>query len=416
MKPAFQDSRRLVADCREHAKVSIGRPSVVVLPKGRTVVSCDLSGPGLKTLPGKKGKDLVTHHLTQGRVSISDDAGETWTAAADYPFGHARLFRDGPALYALGHAGNLRIVRSGDGGGKWSKPTELTTSVGSHNRFVAGPANVLIDEDKGLIHAGLTVLADAGVKGLRASVHAQILGTAPLSVVDKPGNWRFSPGESAFRDLVPPEAGAGFGIPFHDVPAPDRGIDLGGRRWANRIGWNECHVVRLRDPDHAWHGEGVLHLLASAYTHRADFAALLRVDPDGRVGVQTAPSGAPVVFLPLPGGHRKFDLFWDEPSGRHWLVSNRGEDSMRRLDRLGRDRAGLAADECHTLALHHSTNLVDWIPACAIAREDCLHEPAAAVRGDDLVVVARAGAPDPGHPHNTQEIVQYTVARFRDFV
>lgn len=409
-----QDTRTLVFSCKDLEKVSVGRPSVVTLSKGQTFVSCDLTGPGLKTISGKKGKDLHSSHFIQGRIFASDASAESWCQVADYPFGHARLFRDGPALYALGHVGNLKMLRSSDGGATWGKPSDLTTATGRHNRFVLGPSNVLIHNGK--IHAALTVLTDLDAKGLRASVHAQIIATATAgSSIDKASAWQFVGEEAAFRDLVPIDGGYGCGIPFYEVPRPDRGVDLAKQRWVNRIGWNEAHLAHIADPNHLWHRPGGVHMLASAYSHRANTTVLMRAE-GGELHFERSPAGQPLTYMPLPGGHQKFDLLWDEPSKRHWLVSNLCIDSMRRVETLKRERPGLPVDERHSLALYHSTNLVDWVMAGVVAREDLIYEPAMAVRGDDLVVVARTGTDDLARPLNTQEIVQYSVAGFRSLI
>jgi photosystem II stability/assembly factor-like uncharacterized protein len=49
-------------------------------------------------------------------------AGGRGRTAFDFPFMHARPFAAGESLYVLGHAGDLMIIRSDDGGETWSPP------------------------------------------------------------------------------------------------------------------------------------------------------------------------------------------------------------------------------------------------------------------------------------------------------
>ena len=68
----------------------------------------------------------------------SDDGGQTWTQRTAFPFMHARPFTAGDALYVLGHAGDLMIIRSDDGGETWSAPGKLTEGQFWHQ----APCNV----------------------------------------------------------------------------------------------------------------------------------------------------------------------------------------------------------------------------------------------------------------------------------
>jgi hypothetical protein len=51
---------------------------------------------------------------------------QEWAQRASFPFGHARPFRAGAALYVLGQSGDLMVVRSDDNGETWSEPARLT--------------------------------------------------------------------------------------------------------------------------------------------------------------------------------------------------------------------------------------------------------------------------------------------------
>ena len=56
----------------------------------------------------------------------SDDGGQTWRHRTDFPFMHARPFAAGDALYVLGQADDLTVIRSEDRGKTWSEPARLT--------------------------------------------------------------------------------------------------------------------------------------------------------------------------------------------------------------------------------------------------------------------------------------------------
>jgi len=440
MPPLAQDTRSLVFSSASLDKATVSHPSLVALPKGRLIAAFDLAGPGVKTQPGKKGRNAMTGHLVQSRIVLSDDGGASWTERGTLPFGSARLFRLGSSVYALGHTGNLCIGHSSDGGVTW-RTAELTTATGSKNRFVLGTANVL--EHDGYIYAALTVLTDDSCKGNTASAHGIVVARAEIkSNLEKPGSWSFTQDAPPFRDQLSERAGNGVGLPWYEVPYADRGIDLarmtikggsvgsgkgskggkGGRgtgRWANRIGWTEAHLARIANPDHLWHGEQALHVVAGLYSHRTNFGSLLRVDtsdPALPLMFEHTPAGPPVPFLPIPGAHHKFDLAFDETSGLHLLLGNLPGDSMTKLGALPRKRSGLPCDELNRLALHVSSNLVDWHCAFVAAAEPVLYEPAMAVHGDDLHLIARAAPTDPARPYNTLEIVHYKASGFRSFV
>lgn len=408
------EDRHLVFSSASLDKVTVSHPSLVALPKGKLIASVDLTGPGVKNQPGKKGKNAHTGHLILSRIIVSDDGGETWEAKGSLPFGSARLFRVDASIYALGHSGNLWVGHSSDGGNTW-RTAELTTATGSRNNFVLGPANVLVAD--GYVNAAFTMLTDPKCKGNTASAHALVLARAPTGAnLEKPGSWTFSREAPAFRDQLSERAGHAFGLPWYDVPKPDRGVDLARNRWANRIGWTEAHLAKLHNPKHLWYDPAAIHVLAGLYSHRANFGSLLHVDTaDAALSFdfEHSPAGVPMPFLPLPGAHQKFDLTFDEKSGLYLLVGLLPRDSMTALDQLGGKRPGLPVDERQRLALHVSPNLIDWHCAAVICEEPVIYEPAIAIHGEHLHVVARAAPADPVRHQNTLEAVHYRLEHFR---
>jgi len=110
----------------------MGRPCLLALPSGRLIAAFDQYGPGVRGLPGAKGKFERLNRWLQGKIFISTDRGKNRSFRQDFPFANPRLFRDSTNIYLLGHADALMIMRSCNGGETWSKPVEL--AVRSYSR------------------------------------------------------------------------------------------------------------------------------------------------------------------------------------------------------------------------------------------------------------------------------------------
>jgi hypothetical protein len=185
-------------------------------------------------------------------------------------------------------------------------------------------------------------------------------------------------------------------------------------------------LVQVTDRDHYWHDPAgrTFHLLARGSTHRSNLAVLLRVVETeaalARFDPQLTPAGTRQLFLPLPGGHLKFDIFYDSPSRLFWLVSSQATDSMTRPERLRPERYRLPAEELHRLQLHFSRNLVDWCFAGYIAGgqqpRESHHTPSAAVRGNDLCVLCSTGLPADRSAQDTAVIAYHCIPNFRELV
>ena len=65
---------KLVYEVPAGAKLTVGRPSLVVLPNGRLLMAFDLTGPDAKGLPGKKYVDARSR-WSQTKVFSSSDGG-----------------------------------------------------------------------------------------------------------------------------------------------------------------------------------------------------------------------------------------------------------------------------------------------------------------------------------------------------
>lgn len=400
--------------------VYTGSPSIEVCPDGTIVASMDLFGPGVKALPGAKGDRPFPRQTMQGKVFTSDDGGSTWTFRTDFPFMHARLFTAGETLYLIGLCGDVKIMASNDGGTTWGEPVSLT----DRGDWAQGATNVW--KAGGYVYLVMMNLTTRDYKGYFPSVLSPVLFRAPENAdLTDAGQWTHSQPMTAFRDLVPNEELDYFGLPFYSVHR-DVSLDVGGGRMANAIGWHEAYVVQITDPDHCWFDSSgkTFHILARSDNHRSNFAAMAKVvERDGgamELALETAPSGKKAVFLPMPGGHMKFHLLYDEPSALYWLVSSQSTDSMTRVDRLPPNRFNLPYNERRRLQLSYSKNLVDWCFAGLVSAGksdlESRHYCGMAVRGDDLLVLSRSGDENAKNPHDTNLITLHTITRFRDLV
>jgi hypothetical protein len=405
------------------ARVHLGSPSIAVLPGGRIVVAVDQFGPGVRDLPGPKGRLNHFNRWLESRVFTSNDKGQTWTFRQDCPFCNPCLFRDGPVLYLLGHDDDLQIMRSSDGGETWTKPAALTKDGNYGDSFTQAPAGALCAN--GSIYLVAMKVTDFGYRGDLVST------LAPVAMRAKEGgnlastkSWVFSSPDKAFRDLAAWESVAGAGIPFYAVRDRHRGEAVANGRWAHRMGWSAPHIVQIKDSRHYWHDPAgrTLHILARGATHRSNIAALAKAveDESGNMSLalEKTPSGADLAFLPLPGGNLKFDLLYDETSALYWLVSNQIADSMTRAKLLPPDRHGLPCDDTQRLQLHFSRNLVDWRFAGMIAAGGQARESrygcGMAIRGNDLCVVFCGGDAACRNSQETNQISFCTIPDFRE--
>ena len=109
-------------------------PGVCVLPGGRLIVTMDHKYPGIS-------------QAERGMVFLSDD-GEHFRFAAYFPFVHGRPFVAGDALYIIGVAARVGVVRSDDGGETWSAPAYLTEPEGEGCGWHSTAANVWYTADR----------------------------------------------------------------------------------------------------------------------------------------------------------------------------------------------------------------------------------------------------------------------------
>ena len=400
-------------------------PGLARLPSGRLVATTDWGGPGVADLGGPKGEIPESAGLWQGRIYTSDDRGKSWTLRAFYPFMHARPFVAGDSLYVLGHARDLMVVRSEDGGESWSAPTRLTEGQYWHQ----APCNVHYAH--GCVYLVMERRVTDEIRGWYVGELAPVLMRAPVAAdLTRHEAWTFA-SELVFRDVMPgarraPEIDS-FGVPFWEAPYPAGSVVAPGRACAP-IGWLETNVVQFVDPDHLWTDPTgrTFHLWMRAHTGGTGYACIAKVVENGDVPgtgemttmLETVPSGKRVLYVPCPGGQMKFHVLYDEVTRLYWLLSTQATDSMTRPDRLPPGRFNLPNNERRRLQLHVSKNMVDWRFAGLVAvgpvEQASRHYASMVIDGEDLHILSRSGDERARSAHDGNLITFHTVRAFRD--
>jgi hypothetical protein len=255
-------------------------------------------------------------------------------------------------------------------------------------------------------------------QGWPVSELAPVLMSAPVEAdLTRPESWTFA-SELSFRDIG--EEPRLIGVPFWGVGP----TDPEGRRVMHPPGWLESNVVQFTAPDHLWHDPRgrTLHLWMRAHTGGTGLACIAKVvegeDGSLETGLERAPSGEPVLYVPCPGGHMRFHILQDPETGLYWLLSTLATDSMVRPDRLPAERYNLPNNERHVLALHFSRNCIDWCMAGLVARggspRQARHYASMVIDGEDLHVLSRSGDHRARTAHDGNLITFHTVRNFRD--
>lgn len=405
------------------ARIWCYTPGLERLASGRLVATCDLGGPGVAGLPGAKYRRGEGGYDWQGKVFTSDDGGCRWTFRTDFPFMHARPFQAGGALYVLGHAGDLMIMRSCDGGESWERPARLTEGQFWHQ----SACNV--HRAHGCVYLVMERRTRTRIRSWYPGELAPVLLRGAESAdLTRRDSWTFA-SELPFYDAVEEARLDGFGVPFYAADPVD-GILVAPGRHCAPMGWLETNVVRFTAPDHLWHDPSgrTVHLWLRSHTGGTGYACIARVVEQGVVpgsgamvtSLQEAPSGRAMLYVPCPGGQMRFHVLYDEVSARFWLLSTQATDSMTRPERLPPGRFNLPNNERRRLQLHFSTNMVDWcfagLVACGPADHASRHYASMVVDGEDLCVLSRSGDESARGAHDGNLITFHRVRAFRDLV
>lgn len=398
-------------------------PGLCRLDSGRLVATLDLGGPGVKDLPGIKADDCSERGSWQGKILTSDDGGKSWQLRGEFPGMHARPFVAGKAVYVLGHAKDLLILRSVDAGQTWSPPSLLSQDQKWHQ----SACNV--HYARGNVYLVMERLTDGAITTWPVGGIAPVLMRAPVDadLLDRK-SWTFAselPFQQALVHVDGEPPTEYFGVPFFPAPYPKGSRPAPGRNCAP-LGWLEANVVQFTDPDHVWHDPRgkTFHLWMRAHTGGTGYAAVAKVvehdDGSMTTELETVPSGRKMLYAPCPGGQMRFHLVYDDVTRLFWLLSSQATDSMTRIDRLGQDRFSLPNNERHRLQLHFSRNMIDWCFAGLVATgkspRQARHYASMVIDGDDLAILSRSGDERAKSAHDGNVITFHRVKRFRDLV
>jgi hypothetical protein len=388
------------------SNVYLYSPGIARLDSGRLVAVCRQGGKGLVGDPGM--------------IFTSDDGGETWVQRGTFPFIQARPFVAGGTLYIigqgnhLGQSGDIRIICSLDEGDTWSKVSTLTSGQQWH----ASPCNVIYAN--GRVYLVIERIVDEGFRGWPVSVLAPVVLAASVDddLMERL-SWTFS-NEITFRDEVREESIHGIGVPFW----PYEGMPP--ERYMAEVGWLESNIVQFYDPKHVWYDPDgkTFYLWMRAHTGATNYAAIAKVveseEGELTVSLASAPSGKPIVYVPCPGGQMRFHITYDDVSKTYWLLSSQATDSMTRPELLPDDRYNLPDNERHRLALHFSTNCIDWCFVGLVAVGDtpkqARHYASMAIDDGDLVILSRSGDKDAKTAHDGNMITFHRVKDFRNLM
>ncbi len=419
------DDHVTVFESPDPQRVFAYSPGLARLSGGRLVATLDLGGEGVADLSGRRFRHPRTGAAWQGRVYTSDDGGQSWSFRRDFPFMHARPFAAGDALYVLGHAGDLMIMRSDDSGATWSEPARLTEAQSWHQ----APCNVhyahgnvyLVMERRTAFEIGGWPVGEMAPVLMRGGVDRDLT---------RREQWSFA-SELSFREVMPKADSACqcLGVPFYSAPYPT-GQSVTPGRYMAPVGWLETNVTQIVDPDHLWHDPTgrTFHLWMRTHTGGTGLAAVARVVERGETPgagpmetmLQPAPSGKTMLYVPMPGGQMKFHLLYDEPTKLYWLLSTQATDSMTRPERLPDDRFNLPNNERRRLQLHFSKNLIDWrfaaLVAVGPAEVASRHYASMVVDGEDLAILSRSGDERARNAHDGNLITFHRLKQFRKLV
>lgn len=418
IEPLAQEGQTLYSSPAPQA-IFPGSPGIWRMECGRLVVTYDLRGPGVQPDCG----DVYQRSngaCTGGHVLTSDDRGKTWQPRARFPFQHARPFEAGGALYVLGQADDLCVIRSMDGGDNWDPPTVLTNGECWHQ----APANVWFANH--CVYLVMEKRLRFEVKGWPVSEFAPVLMRGAIGEnLTKPDAWTYA-SELAFTEAVPDAELNYFGVPFYSGLYPEAyRTDTPGRGFAP-AGWLETNVVQFRDPEqYGYDPSGrTFHLFARAHTGRTNLACMAKVvqEEDGtmRTMLERAPSGKIMAYVPWPGGQMKFHILYDDQTALYWLVSTQTTDSMCRWECLPPTRYRMADNERRRLVLHFSRNCMDWCFAGLVCQGsldvESRHYASMAIDGEDLLILSRSGDDRARNPHDVNLITLHRVRNFRSLV
>ena len=381
-------------------------PALARLPAGRLIGSMLHAG-----------SDVQKQREWTVKVHTSDDRGRTWTHRVDVPMIDCFPFAAGSSVYVIGGRHDLTIIRSDDQGTTWSPPAQLTEG----KLWYCHPGSAVFAGER--IYFVMEQIMAPIDRGFPTHVFAPVVLSARTSDdLTRPDAWTFSNALS-FQDVLEQNGEPNLlGVPFY---SPGRYEHPTSYRGMAQIGWGETNLVQIADPDNIWFDPNgrTFHLLSRAVSGCTNLACLAKAveSEDGSgitVSLQEAPSGKPMLYVPLPGGQVSFHIAYDGPSQLFWMISSQATDSMKRVELLHPKRYGMPNQERHRLVLHFSRNCIDWCFAGVVAMADDVgqshHGGNMVIDGDDLHILMRTADAAAKNAHNSNLITFHTIKHFRD--
>lgn len=383
---------------------------------GRIVITVDTAGDD-KIIEKFECYGKRYGSLVQGRIYISDDAGESFKKVNNYPFMHSTPFKTNNRIYVIGQCHDLMIIYSEDNGENWSEAFSLTEGQNWHQ----APSSPYYKGD--YVYLVMERRLKEDVYGWSVNDIAPVLMRGNVnSDLTKKENWTFA-SELPFYDVVDKSELDFFGVPFYWSHSKTY-IELAPKRGFAEIGWLETNVVNIIDEDHYFYDKNTLHLFMRANTGITNIACMAKViekeDGTMETKIETVPSGKKLLYTSLPGGQMKFQIIYDDKTKLYWLLSTQSTDSMTKNECLDKQRYGISDNERNRLVLHFSKNCFDWIFAGIIAKgkEEIMsrHYASMTIYDDDLIIVSRSGNEKAKTAHDGNMVTLHKVKNFRKLV
>lgn len=335
----------------------LGSPSICKLSNGEYLVSCDIFGKDTK-----ENRTLIFR---------SKDKGNTWDEMVEIEQFWSTLFAIRDTVYLLGtrHAnGDVVIRRSTDCGKTWTSLDE-ETGVVLKGKYHTAPTNIVIKDNK-----VYKAFEDANRDEKWPSLYGSFLLYADLDsdLLDKK-SWTSS--NVLFRD----------GLHFqHDIQ-----------------GWLEGNVVVDKNDR--------LHIMMRVHSLSKEQEFAIKIP----INDHTLDKSGVHVFE-FPGGSKKFDMKYDQVSGKYWSLVNYVPEKFRGIKQLDRIR--------NTVYLVSSEDLLDWKLEKEILSHPDIEKHgfqylSFLIEGDDIIAVCRTAHDDAGGGasdyHNSNFITFHRISNFR---
>ncbi len=379
-------------------------PDVELLPNGNILVICE-SG---------------VYPNNQLHTFISSNKGVSWQQAATSTLTHARCLTTPTGVYVIGHRGDLGIIRSTNNAQTFSEITYLTQGQSWH----AAPTNYITAHGRIYLALEREVPHTPQERWPVAFLAPTVL-SAPLDAnLTDPSVWTFSNSDLIFDDHC--KEFPDLAMPFFPLGPL---IEHNGQedRYNAPIGYLETNIAQIKDPNHIWYDTSgmTFHLILRAHTGGLPnigcvLKAIQKTDGSIEVTWEKSPSGQRCLFLPIPGGHLKFDITYDPQTQRYFMAANISNDSTTKPALVESGRYNLPVNERRYLGLFISRNLVDWqflqmIAAGTDARES-RNYPSFTIQDQDLIVASRSGDKQSCCAHNSNTITFHRIQNFRSLL